>query len=189
MARTRASTPVIPVPQSRAEAADYLKRIGDHQRELGRIEGAMNDAIAELKTAAETEAAIPAARVVLLTDGLKTWCEANRAVLTNNDKVKSADLGTGTVSWRTQPAKVTLKSIDAVLAKLKELKLKGFIRTKEEVNKEAILASAGKVRARLATVPGLSIGSVGELFAVEPFEATLAATPAGDASAAGSEAA
>lgn len=189
MARTKANTPVIPVPQSRAEAADFLRRIGDHQRALGRIEGEMNTIIADAKSVAEKAAEVPHAQLVLLTEGLKTWCEANRTALTNGDKVKSADLGTGTVSWRTQPAKVTLKSIDAVLAKLKELRLKAFIRTKEEVNKEAILASAGKVRDRLAGIPGLTIGSAGEAFAVEPFEASLAGAPAGDAPAVDGEAA
>lgn len=184
MARSKSRAAVIAVPQSRPEAADYLRQIGDQQRVLARIEADMNDRIATAKSLAEGEAAMPHAQLLLLTEGLKTWCDANRAALTDNNRTKSADLGTGTVSWRLQPAKVTLKSLETVLGKLKELRYRRFIRIKEEVNKEAILAAPAAVKARLATISGLTIGSDGEAFSAEPFEATLAGG-AGMAGAAG----
>lgn len=50
------------------------------------------------------------------------------------------------------------------------LGLQRFIRTKEEPNKEAMQAEPEVAR----QVAGISIGSVGEDFVVEPFEAVLA---------------
>lgn len=164
-AKTKAGAPA---PQSREEAASYIRRIGEANREIARFEADMNDAIASLKEAAEKSAAPLAEEIQLLTEGLRTWCGANRALLTESGKRKFADLGTGKVEWRLAPQKVTIKDVEAVLAAIKTLGLP-FIRTKEEVDKEAMRADAA--RARL--VPGVRIGSEGETFAVEPFEAAL----------------
>lgn len=184
MPRTKSPSPVIPVPQTRDEAADYMRQIGVHQRLLAGIEVDMNARIAGAKDLAEKEASVPRAQIALLTAGLKTWCDANRAVLTDDGRTKTVDLGTGKVSWRLQPAKVVVKGVEAVLAELKRLKYRKFIRVKEEIDKEAILAAAPALRDRLAAIPGLTIGSEGEAFACEPFETALLGAPAVEAEAA-----
>jgi phage host-nuclease inhibitor protein Gam len=158
-----------PVPQSKSEAAGFVREIGEANRQLARIEADMNDEIAKLKERGELNAAPLSERVRQLTEGLRTWCDANRDSLTDGRKRKFADLGTGKIEWRLAPPKVTIRGAEAVLAAIKTLGLTQFLRTKEEINKEAMLLE--RDRARL--VPGVTIGSEGENFTVEPFEAEL----------------
>ena len=163
--KTRAGAPA---PQNREEAASFIRRIGENNRAIARAEADMNDAIVKLKEAAEATAAPLADETKQLAEGLRAWCEANRALLTDNGKRKHAELGTGRIEWRLAPPKVTIKGADAVLHAIKTLGLP-FVRIKEEIDKEAMLAEPEKAR----LVPGVSIGSGGETFSVEPFEAEL----------------
>lgn len=163
----------LPVPQTREEAAAAVAQIGAAQRELGRIEAGMNDRITKLKETAEATATPLRERIDTLTKGLQTWAEANRQVLTGG-KTKTVDLGTGVISWRLRPSKVSLpgkpEALATLIDKLKAMALQRFIRTKEEVNREAMLAEPDLAR----TVPGVKVGTSGEDFAVEPFEVALA---------------
>jgi phage host-nuclease inhibitor protein Gam len=52
---------------------------------------------------------------------------------------KTVALTTGEIGWRLRPPKVVVRGVEAVLDKLKRMGLDRFIRTKEEINKEAIL--------------------------------------------------
>lgn len=133
----------------------------------------MNDEIAKIKEAAEKKAQPMRAEAEALLNGLCTWCSANRNELTKNGVTKTADLGTGTVSWRGRPAKVTLKDVDAVVERIKTLGLTRFLRETVEVNKDAMLAEPAIAR----TITGVSVGSAGEDFIAEPFEAELEAKP------------
>ncbi len=158
-----------PVPQSKEEAARFVREIGEANRQIARIEADMNDELARVKEEAHAAAAPLGDRVRSLTEGLRTWCEANRATLTDGMKRKWGDLGTGKIEWRLAPPKVTIKGVEAALAAIKTLGLNQFLRVKEEINKEAMLQEPEKAR----LVPGVTIGSEGENFAVEPFEAVL----------------
>jgi len=164
----------LPVPQNRDEAARAVREIGDDRRRLARLEADMNDRIAALKQRYEEQAAPINERVEAATEGLKIWAEANRTALTGGDKTKTVDVGTGEIKWRLRPPSVRLKAIDDVIARLRELGLSRFVRTKEEVNKDALLAEPEVAR----TVTGISIGTAGEDFIVEPFEAALSAPAA-----------
>lgn len=165
----------VPVPQTRDEAAAHIRSIGDLNREVARIELDLNDTIAGLKQAAEAKADPLKERVTALTEGLKAWAEANRAALTNNERTKTADLGTGKISWRFRPARVSLRGkVEEIVDRLKSLGLQRFIRVSEEVNKEALRADPDTAR----SVSGVSIGSEGEDFIVEPFEAEISGAAA-----------
>ncbi len=95
---------------------------------------------------------------------------SQRASLTGDNKVKFADLGTGKISWRLRPAKVSLRGkVEEIVERLKSLGLHRFVRVSEEVNKEAMLGDREAARA----VSGVSIASEGEDFIVEPFEAQI----------------
>lgn len=177
-------------PQSKDEAAADVRRIGDLQRDLVRLEAAMNDAIAEITARSQPE--VEALREQLRTAqaGVQTWCEAHRDELTDAGKVKSANLVTGLVGWRTRPPSVRLTRVDAVLKTLKVIGLGRFIRTREEVDKDAVLAAVSAARqisqadaardedkAALLTeavaldgVLGLDVVSGVEDFFIEPFE-------------------
>jgi phage host-nuclease inhibitor protein Gam len=156
------------VPQSREEVTQAILQIGLDQRERLRVETAMNDEIAAIKTKYETQAAPLNDNIVQLQAGVQIWCEANRTQLTNDGKVKTVNFGSGDVRWRMTPKSVTLKKVKAVLAALRKQGLKRFIREKEEVNKEQILAEPDAVK----DIAGITI-SQHEEFVIEPFEAKL----------------
>jgi phage host-nuclease inhibitor protein Gam len=168
---TRTAAANLPVPQSRDEAAAMVTAIGDLNRTLARLAADMNDELAASKTHFESLAEPHRSALVEKTEGLKIWAEANRQLLTDGDKSKTVDLGTGLLKWRLRPPSVRLGKIDDVIARLKALGLTRFLRTKDEINKEAMQAEPEIAR----TVAGVAIGSAGEDFIVEPFEAPLAA--------------
>ncbi len=156
------------VPQNREEVTQAILRIGLDQRERLRIEAAMNDEIAAVKTRYEAQAAPLNERIVQLQAGVQIWCEANKAQLTNGGKVKTVNFGAGEVKWRMTPSSVALKKVEALLKALREQGLTRFIRIKEEVNKEQILAEPEAV----AGIAGITI-SQREEFVIEPFETKL----------------
>ncbi|MCC3246175.1 host-nuclease inhibitor Gam family protein [Methylocystis sp. WRRC1] len=166
-AKTRGSN--VPVPQSREEAARFIHDIGEAQRAIARIEADMNDEIALAKKTAEANALPYRSRIEELTDGLRTWAEANRVSLTDNGKRKHAELGTGRIEWRFAPPRVTIKGVDEVIARIRTLGLLLFLREKTEIDKEAMLREPDKAR----LIAGVTIGTAGENFSVEPFEAEL----------------
>ena len=169
--KTRTAGANIAVPQSKDEARASVARIGVLNRQIARDQASLNDKIAKLKEAAEVAAAPLQEEADRLTEGLKIWGEANRRELTGGDKTKTVDLGTGEIKWRLQPPKVTIRGgVEAVIEACKRLGLQRFVRTVEEPNKEAMRAEAEIAR----TVPGVTIGSEGEAFVVEPFEVELA---------------
>lgn len=159
----------IAVPQSREEATQSLSRYGLLLREIGRIQAGLDDKISALKEIAEAKKNPLQEESADLMEGLRIWAEANRAALTNDNRVKTVDLGTGKIGWRLRPARVTVRGVDAVLDALRRLGLSRFVRTTEEVNKEAMLAEPDMAR----TVPGITIGSAGEDFVLEPLTSPL----------------
>jgi len=156
------------VPQTRDEVAEAIAKIGQHQRERAIIEAAMNGDLAERKAAFEAQAKPHADAISELTQGIATWCEANRATITAGGKVKFAEFATGEVKWRLRPPSVVIKGVDKVLEGLKSLGLDRFLRTKEEIDKEAILREPDALKG----VRGVSITQK-EDFVVVPFETKL----------------
>lgn len=157
----------LPVPQSTEEATSAIADIGALNREIGRLNADANDAISEINKALADKVLPLQERVTALTEGLSVWAEANRTALTGGGKTKTVNLVTGLLSWRLKPAKVTPRKVEEVIAAIKRMGLgKKFLRVKEEIDKEAMLKEREKAR----TIPGITIGSDGEEFIVEPFE-------------------
>lgn len=154
------------VPQSRDAVVCDILRIGDLQREAARLETEMNDAIAEITEKYASQIAPLKTSIETLSKGVQGWCEANRDELTNGGKVKTANLVTGDVSWRQRPPSVSIRGMDAVMETLERLGLQRFIRTKQEINKEAILLEPKAV----AGVAGITVKSGIEDFSIIPFE-------------------
>jgi phage host-nuclease inhibitor protein Gam len=159
------------VPRNRAEAEYWIRQIGEHRREAVRIETEMNDEIALIKARHEEQARPYRDDIEALLEGLQAWAVANRDDLTGGGKRQSAELATGLVLWRVLPPKVTIRKAEMVIEALKKLGLTRFIRVREELNKEAMLDDQEAAR----LVPGVTIGSAGETFSVEPFETELEA--------------
>ncbi|MBF0247007.1 MAG: host-nuclease inhibitor Gam family protein [Alphaproteobacteria bacterium] len=158
-----------PVPQTMTEANDFIHRIGAAQRERDRIQAEMNDRLAEIKAEFEEQAQPFKTEIEERTIGVLTFCEANRDELTRNGKVKFHKFPAGEVNWRRRPPKVTVRGMALVIERLKALKLTRFLRVKEEVNKEAMLAEPDIAN----SVDGVNIGSEGEDFVITPFETDL----------------
>ncbi|HDL7646512.1 TPA: host-nuclease inhibitor Gam family protein [Yersinia enterocolitica] len=154
------------VPQNRDAVITDIKHIGDLQREASRLETEMNDAIAEITEKFAARIAPIKTDIETLSKGVQGWCEANREELTNGGKVKTANLVTGDVSWRVRPPSVSIRGMDAVMETLERLGLQRFIRTKQEINKEAILLEPKAV----AGVAGITVKSGIEDFSIIPFE-------------------
>ena len=160
-----------PAAQSQQEAEADIARLGDIQRELARIQADYGDEAASLKAAAEESAAPLKIEAEALQVRVQGWCEANRNTLTKGGKVKFADLTTGKVQWRNLPPKVTIRGVEKFLEECRRLGLSQFVRTKQEPNKEVMLAEAALAK----TLPGVTIGSEGEEFAIEPFQPEIVA--------------
>ncbi|HCE8369060.1 TPA: host-nuclease inhibitor Gam family protein, partial [Pseudomonas aeruginosa] len=70
---------------------------------------AMNDEIGQITERYSEPAEDLKKRLAVLQGGVQSWCEANRAELTDNNKVKYANLTTGEVQWRIRPPSVTVR--------------------------------------------------------------------------------
>lgn len=154
------------VPQSRDEAALYIRQIGDGQRQMLRAQAEMNDAIAHITATYQPTLEAQSGQLKLLQDGLQAWCESNRAELTNGGKVKTANLVTGEIQWRQRPPSVSVRGAESVIETLERLGLSQFVRTKLEINKDAILNEPDAVKG----VAGITVVTGVEDFVITPFE-------------------
>lgn len=156
------------VPQNRDEVNTAIDEIGRCQRERVRIETEMNDRMAALKAETEGQAKPIGERIAALSKGVAIWCEANRTVLTQDGKVKFHEFATGQVKWRMRPPSIAVRGAEAVLNTLKAMGFDRFIRTKEEIDKEALLREPEIARG----VGGVSI-SQKEDFVIVPHESQI----------------
>ncbi|MCA1492723.1 host-nuclease inhibitor Gam family protein [Ensifer sp. NBAIM29] len=155
------------VPQSREDAVWAIGRIGALRREIAARKAEADEAARKIGEKLESNIAAAAAELAEHEKGVQTWCEANRLALTNDGKVKFHEFGTGRVNWRSRPPKVSIRGVEAVIEAVKALGLKGkFLRVKEELNKDAMLADADTAR----KIAGVTISSEGEDFVIEPLE-------------------
>lgn len=160
---------VTQAPQTREQVVEHIRKIGDLTRDRSRLAATMNDGIAALQEQYAQEADPINERIEALQAGVHVWCEANRAAITDNGKVKYADFVTGTVKWRAGRESVGLRKVEAIIEALKRHGLHRFVRVKEEVNKDAILADKQAV----AGIVGITINSGDEEFVIEPHEQEL----------------
>lgn len=155
-----------PAPQTRDQCAEQINQIGRLQREILTLNAAMNDEIAAITDRYTGQYTPRQEEVKALSAGVQSYCEAHRNELTGNGKSKSGEFVTGTVQWRQQPPSVQVRGVDAVIEALLNLGLGRFVRTKNEVNKEAILNEPDAVKG----VAGISLKTKVEAFVITPFE-------------------
>lgn len=180
----------IDVPQSKDQCAQDLFQLGELQRERTRLAADMNDAIAGIAASAQPQLDALQAQIDRLFSGIQAWCEAHRAEITNNMKVKTANFLTGEVVWRINTPSCTVRGEELVLQTLKKCGLHSYIRTSESVNKEAVISTHMAARTitpeeaaassdkrqvlddwrGLSLVAGLKVTSGVETFSVAPFE-------------------
>lgn len=157
------------VPQDRQEAVNMIAGIGAAQRERELLKMEMDAQIVALREKYEAAMAPALEKIKALSKGVHVWAEAHRDELTQGGKTKTANLMTGEVRWRTTPPSVKAVRVKEAIEELKARHLAArFIRTKEEINKEAILADPAAVDG----MKWLSI-SQSEDFVIVPFETDL----------------
>lgn len=168
MAKVKTKASAVRVPQNREEAVNMIKQIGDNQRDRKRLQADMDDQITAIREKYQAQIAPHDTAIRDLTAGVHTWAEANRDTLTGGGKVKTADLMTGEIRWRTTPPSVKVIRVKEAIEELKKMFLKRFIRPKEEINKEAILADQDAI----SGCEWLKIEQ-SEEFVIVPFETKL----------------
>jgi phage host-nuclease inhibitor protein Gam len=157
------------VPQNKDEAVAYIKMIGDLQRERQRLRNDMDDRITAIREECQRLLTPIEEEITSISSGVHTWAEANRDRLTNCGRVKTANLLTGELRWRTTPPACKLVRTKEAIEEIKQRGLAGlFLRVKEDVNKEAILANP-------AAVEGCKFIEITqtEEFVIVPFETSL----------------
>lgn len=165
--RSKIKAPALPVPQTRDEAAEAIRRIGELQRDIEALQVGCKDEMADLNDRYARRITPRRDEIARLTDGLRVWAEARRRELTGDGRTKTARLATGEVSWRVRPPRVVARAVETVLSAIRERSLIQFLRVKEELDKEAMLAEPDLAR----TIPGVTIASEGEDFVVTPYPA------------------
>jgi phage host-nuclease inhibitor protein Gam len=165
-----------PLPiKTREAAAAAVVVIGNLRRAIAGLEAGLNDEIAKLTEAAEKTAQPYREQLEAAAAGLEAWCTEHRKELTNGGKTKTIELGTGTVAWRRRPPSVRLRGkVQDIIARCLDARMprifRTFVRTKYELNKEAMLARPDKAE----ELDGVTIVSAGEDFAIDPLEAEIA---------------
>lgn len=179
MVKAKASAANMRVPQNRDDAAKMIAEFGAAAIKVAEIETQMRADLAKVKKDAEKKAKVYIDKAAELFAGLKLYCEANRQTLLGNGTVKTVDFGTGTVSWRWKPAKVTLSGeVDDIIKRVlnkaentpaSSASFMAFLRKTVGIDKEAMLKNPALAR----TIDGVKIGSGGETFEIEPFGAEI----------------
>lgn len=154
------------VPQSRDDCAADIRKLGDLNRQIARAQADMNDAIAAITAQHQPLLDTLQEQARDLATAIQTWAEANRDAITDGGKTKTANLITGEVAWRQRPPSVSIKGADTVIETLHRLGLQRFIRSRDEVNKEAILNEPDAARG----IAGISLVTGVEDFSITPFE-------------------
>lgn len=100
MAKTRIKQPAIEAAQDKAEVTAFIRKIGDLQREVKRLETEAGDKKAVIEEEYAAKAAPMCAEIMSLTERVAAYCEAHKDELTENGKTKTVDFTTGLIKWR-----------------------------------------------------------------------------------------
>jgi phage host-nuclease inhibitor protein Gam len=166
-------TYAISIPQDRNQATTALALYGETGRGLDRLEAEMNDAIAQIKKDFAKRAAPFREKMEALEQGITAFCAANRKQLTGDGKTKTVDLDVGKVSWRWNPAKVTVKGKEENAVKFlqgsDDPELQKFVRVTHEVDRVAMLRNPNLAK----TIDGVEITEGVETFEIKPDSARI----------------
>ncbi|WP_455483373.1 host-nuclease inhibitor Gam family protein [Haemophilus parahaemolyticus] len=143
-----------------------IKEIGDLSREHTRLTTEMNDKIGATSEQYAPQLKSLEKEIEPLQKAVQEYCEANRDELTEFGKTKTANFVTGEVQWRQRPPSVAIRGAESVLASLMRLGLDRFIRTKNEINKEALLNEPEVAKG----IAGITVKTGVEDFVIKPFE-------------------
>jgi phage host-nuclease inhibitor protein Gam len=169
--------PDIPPPKpvrSYEDADQTLLRIADCETKLQTAEAEMNERIQKIREEYEMNTHVLRAMKVSHEKELERFCIVNKA---DFEKSRSRELVHGKIGFRNTPPKVALLNRkykwDTVIELLRKVRFgKDLIRTKEEINKEQVLASYAAKEIddqKLASV-GMKVDQSEEFFSVIKWE-------------------
>lgn len=150
--------------QTADEVALAIKEIGDLEREQVRLSTLQADEKAAIDEKYTAELTALKDKVKPLQQAVQAYCESRRDELTNGGKQKTAYFNTGEVQWRQKPPAVKISSVAKVIEAIKNTGFLQFLRVKEEINKEALLADPKTAR----SISGISIRENEEEFVIKP---------------------
>lgn len=153
----------VSVPSSIEEIIKKLGRVGILQRQIGRVNAALDNSVAKLTQRAAERINPRQQEIEELAQGIFIFSQAHRQELTEEEKKKTIVWPTGEISWRWNPYSVDYRNKEAAIAALKAEGLDRFIRIEEVVNKEAILQEKDAIKG----VKGITIIHK-EMFIIKP---------------------
>lgn len=161
---------MVAVPVNLDAAAEFVRRLGEIERERASIESALTEKVEQLKAEATEEAKPLDEESEERLLGLYLFAETNRLALTQDGATKTVKVTTGEFSWRTGPPRIVFKRGTAIEQVVEELRQRGLIQFLRqppmEPDKEAMLKSS-ESRALAGSVPTISVEQ-GEFFTVKP---------------------
>ena len=166
--------PVIASREGMESVLGEITVIRNRQRQLATVMDAQIQAVRERY---EAEFAVATEALDRKVEDIRAWAEANPGEF---GAVRSIETMHGTVGWRTgQPALKTAGgwTFERVLQALKDTGATGYIRVKEEVNKQQLLSNRETLGAEKLREIGLRVVQE-ETFFVEPNLTTVEAVGA-----------
>lgn len=148
-----------------AEAAMDKLALATHRRD--KLEAEMNVELTRVRARYESDLAVLAEAIKIETARLRDWADSDPALL---GKSRSIKLLHGTVGYRLGNWALKLKSgftAARAIALCKQVIGPGYVRVKEELDKEAIIADRAHYTSESLAACGISIEQ-GERFFVEP---------------------
>jgi len=155
------------VPKNLKEVNEFLGKIRKKQHKIEEINKELNDKIKELKEKAMQESEPLRKEISQLSQGIFAFAQSHRDELFKSEKKKSIQLSNGSFGWRITPPSVFVRNAKLILEKLKLLGLKSFIRTRESIDKEAILSAEGEEAEKIKRIKGISVKQFEE-FIIKP---------------------
>lgn len=140
---------VVKVPATKEELNEFLRKLSECHQKIQKIQLEANRKINAIKAEASEQINPLQKEVDSLFEGIFIFAQAHQNELTNNGKNKTVNFPNGTIFWRRNPPSVFLRNVKEIINFCKERGLPQFIRVREEVNKEAMLAdpeTASKIK-------------------------------------------
>lgn len=158
------------IPKDIEHVAELLAVIADEQREVEKIEAKLNEEVEGLKLEASEKAQEHVNTINDMLGAIFLFGDANRKELTDSGRVKTIKTPTGSFGWRINPPSVEIRGkMKTVITALKKAGLVRFIRSKPELNKEAMLLEPDVA----TTIKGIKIKRDEEDFFVKLDQETL----------------
>lgn len=130
----------VAIPRDGGEVGKYIEQIAETHRAIQRLAADYEAQITKLETEAQHKIELAQADMRDLFDAIHVYADENRTALTAGGG-KTITYPAGDIGWRFTPESVTIRNEKRVIEEIKALGLaRKFIRIKEEVNKEAMLA-------------------------------------------------